>query len=92
MAKAKGTSAKLEDWLFAHISQPMLTPDQVKDAARNGRRHHRLRRAVSSATLQQREDRRRPGRLLEVNSTPTFFINGRRVPPSQILAPQYFDA
>ena len=34
MARAKGTSDKLEDWIFAHQGPPLLTPDQVKDAAR----------------------------------------------------------
>ena len=68
-----------------------LTPDQVKDAARNGRRHHRFRRAVS-ATVEQLKTDGGLGKLLDVNSTPTFFINGRMPPTNQILAPQYFDA
>jgi uncharacterized membrane protein/protein-disulfide isomerase len=91
MAKAKGSSAKLEDWIFAHLGPPMLTPDQVKDAART----------VGGITdfdaqypryVEQLKVDGGLGKLLDVNSTPTFFINNRRVPPSQILAPQFFDA
>jgi uncharacterized membrane protein/protein-disulfide isomerase len=91
MAKVKGTSAKLEDWIFAHIGPPGLTPAQVKDAART----------VAGITdfdaqyprmLEQLKTDGGLGGLLQVNSTPTFFINARRLPPNQILAPQYFDA
>ena len=35
MARAKGTAEKMEDWLFDHQGPPILTPDQVKAAARD---------------------------------------------------------
>ena len=70
MARAKGTSAKLEDWIFAHIGPPMLTPDQVKEAART----------VGGITdfdaqfpryVEQLKIDGGLGKLLNVNSTPT---------------------
>ena len=35
MAHAKGTAEKMEDWLFSHQGPPILTPKQVRDAARD---------------------------------------------------------
>jgi uncharacterized membrane protein len=89
MAQAKGTKPKLEDWLFSHIGPPMLTSAQVKDAART----------VAGITdfdeqyprvLEQIKVDTGLGGLLQISGTPTFFINGKRL-PAQILAPQYFD-
>lgn len=88
MAKAKGTSDKLEDWIFAHIGPPQLTPEQVKDAAKSvggitdfDAQYARVKEELKTdAGL---------GQLLGVKSTPTFYINGRM--PTQILPPQYFD-
>jgi uncharacterized membrane protein/protein-disulfide isomerase len=88
MAKSKGTSDKLEDWIFSHLGPPLLTPEQVKDAAKTvggitdfdaqyGRVKEELR---TDAGL---------GQLLGVKSTPTFYINGRM--PTQILPAQYFE-
>ena len=36
MAEPKGTAGKLEAWLFANQGPPLLTPAQVKEAARDG--------------------------------------------------------
>jgi uncharacterized membrane protein len=89
MAKSKGTSEKLENWIYSHIGPPMLTSDQVKEAART----------VGGITdfdaqyprvLEQIKVDTGLGGLVKVNGTPTFFINGKRL-PGQILAPQYFD-
>lgn len=88
MGRAKGTSAKLEDWIFAHIGPPQLTPEQVKDAARtvggitdfDAQYPRAIEEIKTDAGL---------GKLLKVGSTPTFFINGRS--PTQILPPQYFE-
>jgi len=88
MARSKGTSDKLEDWIFAHLGPPLLTPDQVKDAAKT----------VGGITdfdaqyLRVKEELRTDaglGQLLGVKSTPTFYINGRM--PTQILPAQYFE-
>ena len=88
MAKAKGTSDKLEDWIFSHLGPPLLTPDEVKDAARTvggitdfDSQYARVKEELKTdAGL---------GQLLGVKSTPTFYINGRM--PTQILPAQYFE-
>jgi uncharacterized membrane protein/protein-disulfide isomerase len=88
MSKTKGTTAKFEDWVFANIGPPMLTPAQVKDAARtvagitdfDAQYPRALEEIKTDAGL---------GNLLQVKSTPTFYINGRQ---PGILQPQYFDA
>jgi hypothetical protein len=88
MGRAKGTSAKLEDWIFAHIGPPPLTPDQMKDAARTIGGITDFDAQYSRALDELRTDAGL-GKLLKVASTPTFFINGRT--PTQILPPQYFE-
>ncbi len=88
MAKSKGTSDKLEDWIFSHLGPPLLTPEQVKDAARTvggitdfDAQYARMKEELKTdAGL---------GQLLGVKSTPTFYINGRM--PTQILPAQYFE-
>jgi protein-disulfide isomerase len=89
MARAKGTAEKMEEWLFANQGPPQLTPAQVRAAARDvagitdfeARYPEILKEVRTDVAL---------GTELKVNSTPTFFINGRMLP--QILAPQYFNA
>ena len=88
MAKAKGTSGKLEDWIFANIGPPALTPDQVKNAVRtvggitdfDAQYPRALQEIKTDAGL---------GNLLGVNSTPTFFVNGWRL--TTLVQPQYLD-
>jgi uncharacterized membrane protein len=87
MAKAHNRAEALEEWLFAN--QETMTPDSVKAAARDvgqvtdfDAQYPTILKEVSAdATL---------GRELEVNATPTFFINGVRVQGG--LRPMYFDA
>ncbi len=76
LAKPKGTSDKLEAWLFAN--QPTLTPDLVKQAAAQtgGITDFDAQYAGAMAQVQEDIDL---GAKLEVRSTPTFFINGRKV-------------
>jgi len=88
MARSKGTADKLEDWIFSHQGPPLLTPEQVKDAARtvggitdfDGQYARAKEEIKTDAGL---------GQLLNVKSTPTFYINGRT--PTQILPAQYFE-
>ncbi len=88
MARSKGTAEKLEDWLFSHQGPPLLTPEQVKDAARTiggitdfDSQYPRAKEEIKTdAGL---------GQLLNVKSTPTFYINGRM--PTQILPAQSFE-
>jgi uncharacterized membrane protein len=88
MARPKGTAAKLEDWIFAHIGPPQLTGEQVKEAARTVGGITDFDAQYARATEEIKTDIGL-GQLLGVGSTPTFYINGRK--PTQILAPQYFD-
>ena len=89
MARSKGTAGKLEDWIFQNIGPPVLTPQQVKDAVRtvggvtdfDAQYARVIEEVKADAGL---------GKLLGVESTPTFFINGRRLPPS-LVQPQYLD-
>jgi vitamin-K-epoxide reductase (warfarin-sensitive) len=88
MAKAKGTSDKLEEWIFSHIGPPALTPAQVKDAARTVGGITDFDAQYARAKEEIKTDAGL-GQLLGVKSTPTFYINGRT--PTQILPPQYFE-
>ena len=79
MAEEKGRAAQLEQWLFTNQGPPQLTPDQVRRAASvvgevqdfDARYKEFLKRVEADAAL---------GQKLGVESTPTFFINGRRIP------------
>jgi protein-disulfide isomerase len=78
MAEEKGTGPKLEQWLFANQGPPLLTPDQIRRAVDvvgevkdfDARYKEMLTRISADAAL---------GVKLGVESTPTFFINGRRI-------------
>ncbi len=86
MARAKGRADAVEDWLYAN--QLLLSPATVRDAARtvglmqdfSARNPQALEEIKSDVAL---------GRLLNVHSTPTFFINGTVIVGG--IAPQYFD-
>lgn len=86
LAKAKGRGEAMEQWIFAN--QPNLTPDLVKQGVRS----------VGGVTdfdaqyprvLEQVKADIAMGAALKVTGTPTFFINGTRVP---IIKPEFFDA
>jgi uncharacterized membrane protein/protein-disulfide isomerase len=89
MARSKGTSGKLEDWIFSNIGPPPLTPEQVKNAVRtvggiadfDAQYPRVIEEVKADAGL---------GKLLGVDATPTFFINGRRL-PKNLVQPQYLD-
>ena len=88
MAQAKGTSDKMEAWLFSHQGPPILTPAQVKDAARDVAGITDF-DAQYPATLKEIRADAALGERLKVNATPTFFINGRRLP--QAVEAQYIN-
>jgi uncharacterized membrane protein/protein-disulfide isomerase len=88
MARAKGKVEQMEDWLFTHQGPPILTPEQVKDAARDVAGIADFDAQYLDALKEVREDAAL-GSQLKVNSTPTFFINGRRLP--QALAAQHLN-
>jgi uncharacterized membrane protein/predicted DsbA family dithiol-disulfide isomerase len=88
MARATGKAARMEDWLYDN--QTTLTPSLVREAAKtvggiadfNAGYAHALEEVKADAAL---------GGLLGVTSTPTFFVNGRKLPPG-VIPPQYLDA
>ena len=88
MARAKGTAEKLEDWILAHQGPPLLTPEEVKDAARTVGGITDFDAQYARAKEELKTDAGL-GQLLGVKSTPTFYINGRM--PTQILPAQDFE-
>jgi uncharacterized membrane protein len=86
LSKPKGTSDKLKDWFFAH--QAELSPTTVRRAAEDVGKVTDF-DAAYSKTVQQVKTDASIGAALGVNSTPTFFINGKRIPGGGV-APQYF--
>jgi protein-disulfide isomerase len=83
LSRATGKAATMEDWLFEN--QATLTPSVVRQAASaiggiadfNGEYAKALNEVRADANL---------GGLLGVNSTPTLFVNGRKLPPGLIPA------
>jgi uncharacterized membrane protein/protein-disulfide isomerase len=87
--KNDGSAEKLEDWLFSHQGPPLLTPQEVKAAARDVAGITDFDAQYQSALLQVRNDAGM-GVMLGVKSTPTFFINGRMLAGGQ--DPRLIDA
>lgn len=87
MARSANQADRMTDWLFAN--QDKLTPAAVKQATKDvagiadfdARYQGALQEVKADADL---------GTKLQVRSTPTFFINGKRVEGG--VPPQYFDA
>lgn len=88
MARPKRTADKLVDWLFVH--QAELTPAVVRSAAAEVGTVADFDVQYAKA-LQEVKTDAALGSSLGVSSTPSFFVNGRRIPGGG-LAPQYFEA
>lgn len=86
LAREKGKADAVENWLFAN--QPTLTPTNVKEAARmlGGVTDFDAR---YQTTLQLVKGDIEQGQQLQVQGTPTFFMNGIRLPG---LRAQFLDA
>jgi len=86
LARAKGRADAMEEWLFAN--QPQITPDLVKQGARSigGITDFE---AQYARTLELVKADIAMGASLKVTGTPTFFVNGARVP---IIKAEFFDA
>lgn len=86
LAREKGKAEAMEEWLFAN--QPTLTPEGVKAAVATvaGVTDFDARFA---ATLELVKADIAQGAGLQVSGTPTFFMNGMRLPG---LRPEYFEA
>jgi uncharacterized membrane protein/thiol-disulfide isomerase/thioredoxin len=86
LAREKGRAEAMEEWIFAN--QPALTPASVRQAARDVGGVEDM-DARYAATLNLVKGDTAQGAQLKVNSTPTFFMNGMRLPG---LRPEFFDA
>lgn len=86
LAREKGKGDAMEDWLFAN--QPAMTPASVRQAARDigGVTDMDARYAATLALV--RGDTQQ-GAQMKITGTPTFFLNGIRLPG---LRPEFFDA
>jgi uncharacterized membrane protein/predicted DsbA family dithiol-disulfide isomerase len=88
MARSKGMFEKMQDWLFMH--QEELSPTTVRGAAADVAKITDFDAQYPRAIQEVKTDTAL-GSALGVNSTPTFFINGKRIPGGG-LPPQYFEA
>jgi protein-disulfide isomerase/uncharacterized membrane protein len=86
LAREQGTSAALEEWLFAN--QPELTPELVRQGAQEVG-HVKDFDARYAATLDAVRADIADGRKAGVRATPTFVINGVMIPGG--IAPHLFD-
>jgi protein-disulfide isomerase len=75
----------MEEWLFGN--QPTVTPEGVKGAARTVGGVDNFDAKYASTLTLVRADIAQGGQL-EVRGTPTFFMNGIRLPN---LQPQFLD-
>jgi len=85
MARPKGTSDKLKDWFFTH--QEELSPTTVRRAAGDVGKVSDFDAGFARAIQEVKTDASL-GATIGVNSTPSFFINGKRIPGGGV-APQY---
>jgi|tagenome__1003787_1003787.scaffolds.fasta_scaffold20927522_2 uncharacterized membrane protein/protein-disulfide isomerase len=86
MARSKGQFEKMQDWLFMH--QDQLSPATIREALTDTTGIKDF-DAQKDKALQEAKTDISLGSSLGVNSTPTFFINGKRIPGGG-LPPQYF--
>jgi uncharacterized membrane protein/protein-disulfide isomerase len=86
LAREKGKAEAMEDWLYAN--QPAMNPDTVKKAAAtvggvtDFDARYQATLALVKADVAQ-------GQQLQIQGTPTFFVNGMRLPG---LRGEFFDA
>ncbi len=88
MARQTGKAAIMEDWLYEH--QTTLTPSSVREAAKDIGGIADFNGGYARALEDVKADARLGG-LLGVASTPTFFLDGRKLPPGVVPA-EYIDA
>ena len=88
MARSKGTSEKLEQWIFSN--QLTLTPESVKRAAKDIGGIEDFDAQYQTALQEVKADASL-GATLKIGHTPTFYINGRELTGNTLTPPQYFD-
>jgi uncharacterized membrane protein/protein-disulfide isomerase len=86
LAREKGRAEAMEDWLFSN--QPAMTPETVKNAAATvGTVKDFDTRFTGTLELVKADIAQ--GAQLKISGTPTFFMNGMRLPG---LRAEFFDA
>lgn len=88
LARQTGKAGAMEDWLYEH--QTTLTPSGVREAAKDVGGIADFNGGYAKALEEVKADARLGG-LLGVTSTPTFFLDGRKL-PAGIVPPEYIDA
>jgi len=88
MAKKNGTDDKMKDWFF--VNQEQISIAKVKQIADEMAGVKDFDGEYQKVVGQVRTDAS-IGSSLGVNSTPSFFVNGRRIPGGG-MPPQYFEA
>src|SRR5687768_4925438 len=86
LAREKGKAEAMEDWLFAN--QPAMNPQTVKNAAATVGQVADF-DARYAGTLELVKADIAQGAQLKIGGTPTFFMNGMRLPG---LRAEFFDA
>jgi protein-disulfide isomerase len=86
LAREKGRADAMEDWLFAN--QPAMTPQAVKNAVATIAQVKDF-DARYTGTLELVKADIAQGAQLKISGTPTFFMNGMRLPG---LRAEFFDA
>jgi uncharacterized membrane protein/protein-disulfide isomerase len=86
LARLHNRGPEMEEWLYTH--QPGMTPQTVRQAAREIGMVTDFDEKYASTIALVKGDIAL-GRQLQVNSTPTFFINGVKFNGG--IAPQFFD-
>ena len=87
LAKAKGRDEALENWFFSEHQEEM-TPDKVKQWARDVGQVADF-DAKYASTIEAVKGDIAFGHTLQVNATPTMFINGVKIPG--VLRPEYYE-
>lgn len=87
LARTRNRAAQMEEWLFDN--QPGMTRDTVKQALADIAQVTDFDAQYASVLDEVRKEAQL-GQKLQINGTPTFFINGIRI--ASTLRPAYFDA
>lgn len=87
-AEERGKGPEMENWIFTN--QTLLTAASIREAARTIAGITDFDREYGLKLARIKKDTA-DGGALQISSTPTFFINGVKLPTGQWLNPEYFD-
>jgi protein-disulfide isomerase len=87
-AVERGKGPEMENWIFTN--QETLTSERIRQAARDIAGITDLDHEAILRLPGIRKDTA-DGGALQINQTPTFYINGVLLPPNQWLNPEFFD-